>query len=163
MKNLLSIICLSLLIMTSVGGQSAGSKQDRLQIESAITNWEIGWRTKDFQKAAQDYSVDADWTNAFGMSRKGRAEIESLLKEVFALSFVMEGNSKTVEQTVKFLKSDLATVVTRVEREGQKTQSGEALKVRKTSHLRVFMRKDGKWQIVNHLISDARETESGRH
>jgi uncharacterized protein (TIGR02246 family) len=163
MKNLLTISCLSLLIITTASGQTARQKNDQLQIEKAITNWETAWRTKNVQLAAQDYSNDADWTNAFGMIRKGRVEIESVLRDVFALPFVMVGNSKTIEQKVTFLKPDVATVVTRVEREGQKMRSGETLPVRKTSHLRIFIRENGRWQIVNHLISDARETEAGRH
>lgn len=162
-KQALMTSCISLLIAGSVNSQSAVERENKLEIERAILNWEAAWKTKDFRLAAQDYSIDADWTNAFGMTRRGRVEIESMLKEVFALPFVMEGNSKTVEQTVRFLKPDLATVVTRVEREGQKLPTGEAMPVRKTSHLRVFMRLGKKWKIVSHLISDARDTERRGH
>ena len=162
-KSLLRISCVLLLLIVAANAQGGGANKDQVAIERAISNWETAWKTKDFRLAAQDYSADAEWTNAFGMTRNGRSQIESVLKEVFALPFVMEGNSRTVEQTVRFLKPDVATVVTRVEREGQKAPSGETMAVRKTSHLRVFARRAGKWQIVNHLISDARETGSKGH
>jgi hypothetical protein len=72
----------------------------------------------------------------------------------------MAGESETAEKTVKFIRTDVAVVSSLVEREGQKAPSGEVMKTRKTSHLRVFVKTNGKWQIVNHLISDARDTGS---
>lgn len=96
--------------------------------------------------AAQDYSTDADWTNAFGMKKKGRAEIEQILAEVFSLP-LMEGRSRTAEQSVRFIKSDVALVVTRVERAGQRTPSGAELGIRQTSHLRVLMK--NRWALEN--------------
>ena len=141
----------------------AESAEDKKAIETAYQNWYTAWETKDYKLAAQDYSNDAFWVNAFGMKRTGRAEIENTLKEVFAMDFVMSGKSKTVEKTVRFIKPDVALVESRVEREGQEMKSGEKLETRKTSHLRVFAKSNGKWQIVSHLISDARDTERSEH
>ena len=62
---------------------------DTAAIEQAVENWNTAWKVEDPKLAAQDYSDDADWTNAFGMTRVGRADIEQLLTEVFALPFVM--------------------------------------------------------------------------
>jgi len=143
--------------------QDKTSKSDQFLVEQAIENWNKAWQSKDFKLAAQDYSDDADWTNAFGMKKKGRAEIEKVLAEVFALPFVMAGQSKTVEQTVNFIKPDVALVVTRVERAGQQVSSGAELGTRQTSHLRVFVKSKGKWKIISHLISDARNTEQPKH
>jgi len=145
------------------GGVEIGSAEDRKAIESAYDNWYSAWETKSSQLAAQDYSDDAFWVNAFGARRTGRAEIEDTLSQVFALDFVMAGKSRTVEKTIRFLKPDVALVESRVQREGQKTGSGEDLGTRNTTHLRVFFKSDGKWQIVSHLISDARSTESREH
>ena len=95
--------------------------------------------------------------------RIGRAEIEKVLAEVFALPFVMAGESTTVEQSVKFIKPDVALVITRVERKGQQVASGTALGTRQTSHLRVLVGSGKEWKIVSHLISDARDTEQEKH
>lgn len=141
----------------------AQTKSDQKMIEQAIENWNKAWQTKDSKLAARDYTDDADWTNAFGMKRKGRAEIEKILAEVFALPFVMAGESKTVEQTVRFLKPDVALIITRVERTGQEVASGDALGTRRTSHLRVMVKTGKQWKITSHLISDARATEQPKH
>ena len=97
------------------------------------------------------------------MKRTGRVEIEKTLKEVFGMDFVMAGKSETVEKNVRFVKPEVAIVTSRVEREGQESGSGEKMETRKTSHLRVFVKSAGKWQIVSHLISDARNTERQEH
>ena len=133
---------------------------DQKSIEQLIENWNKAWQTKNAKLAAQDYSDDADWTNAFGMKRRGRVEIEKLLGEVFSLSFVMAGQSKTVEQSIKLIKPDVALVTTRVERSGQRTPSGAELGTRHTSHLRVLLKSGGRWQIVSHLIADARDPQA---
>lgn len=143
--------------------QDATPKTPQAAVEQVIENWNKAWQTKDAKLAAQDYSNDADWTNAFGMKRTGRAEIEKFLTEVFSLPFVMAAQSKVVEQSVRFIKPDVAIVITRVERVGQRTQSGEALGTRQTSHLRVLVKSEGGWKIVSHLISDARDPERPTH
>ena len=138
------------------------SEEDKAEIEQAISNWDRAWKIKDPVLASQDYSKDADWTNAFGMIRKGQGEIEATLKEVFALPFVMAGDSTTSEQEVRFMDQNTALVLTRVKRSGQLDPENKSIGNRQTSHLRVFSRLDGRWQIVSHLISDARSTETGK-
>jgi len=138
-------------------------ENDQALIEQAIDRWYRAWEIEDPKLAAQDYTEDADWTNAFGMSRKGRAEIENQLTEVFAMSFVMSGQSRIVDQSVRFLGQDVALVTTSVERSGQKSPSGESIGVRHTNHLRVFTKSKGNWKIVSHLISDARDREGTAH
>jgi len=162
-KILLSLTTIILVATCSALGQTKNSNNDQTQIEQAIENWNKAWQTKDSKLAAQDYSDDADWTNAFGMKKKGRAEIEKVLAEVFALPFVMAGESRTVEQSVRFLKPDVALVNTRVERLGQRVASGAELGTRQTSHLRVLVKSKGQWKITSHLISDARDTEQRAH
>jgi uncharacterized protein (TIGR02246 family) len=160
------IILLAIVFFTFTGfvlGQSKALKSDQSSIEQVIENWNKAWQTKDYKLAAQDYSDDADWTNAFGQKGKGRAEIEKVLTEVFALPFVMAGQSKTVEQSVKFIKPDVALVITRIERVGQQVPSGAELGARQTSHLRVMVKSKGQWKIISHLISDARDTEQQKH
>lgn len=163
MKRMTAAILGIALLSGAALAQTTTSNRDQVNVEQAIENWNRAWQTKDAKLAAQDYSNDADWTNAFGMQRKGRAEIEKILAEVFSLPFVMEGQSKTAEQTVRFIKPDVALVVTRVERAGQRTPSGADLGIRQTSHLRVLMKSEGSWKIVSHLISDARDPVRREH
>ena len=164
MKSLLFLALLSLILLTTTAlAQDTTAKIDQVAVEQILEHWNKAWQAKDPKLAAQDYSDDADWTNAFGMKKRGRAEIEKFLTEVFSLPFVMTAQSKVVEQSIKFIKPDVAVVVTRVERVGQRTPSGEALGTRETSHLRVLMKSGGTWKIVNHLISDARDPKRREH
>ena len=162
-KTVLLVTILILVVTCSASGQSRMPKGDQAQIEQVVENWYKAWQTKDSKLAAQDYSDDADWTNAFGMKRKGRAEIEKILAEVFALPFVMAGQDKVVEQSVRSIKPDVALVITRVERVGQRIPSGGELGTRQTSHLRVLVKSKGRWKIISHLVSDARDTERREH
>ena len=75
----------------------------------------------------------------------------------------MAGQSKTVEQSVRFIKPDVALVVTGVERAGQLTPSGEQLGTRQTRHLRVLVKSAVSWKIISHLISDARDLQRREH
>jgi len=154
--RIITVSLIIALLSSVVSGQNSTSKSDQALIERIIENWNNGWKTVDAKLATQDYSDDADWTNAFGMKKKGRIEIERFLNEVFSLSFVTQ--SKTVEQSVRFIKPDVALVTTRVERLGQRA-TGEELEPRYTSHLRVFVKSRGSWKITSHLISDARDPE----
>ncbi len=92
-----------------------GSNEDKAAIEQAVANWDRAWKIKDPALAARDYAEDADWTNAFGMVRKGQTDIEATLTEAFALPFVMAGDSQTVKQDVRFLDKNTALVLTRVQ------------------------------------------------
>lgn len=150
--------------LLSIAGPAMGQQtDDEAMIFAAIDRWDRAWQIKDPALGAQDYSDNADWTNAFGMRREGRAAIRATLAEVFALPFVAAGTSETQGHSVRFLGADAALVLTRVERAGQYSPSGEGLGERRTSHLRVFEKQDGQWRIVAHLISDARDTESPMH
>jgi uncharacterized protein (TIGR02246 family) len=163
MKRITAVFIAMALMSAVAVAQVATSKSDQALIEQVIENWNRAWQTKDAKLAAQDYSDDADWTNAFGMKRKGRAEIEKILAEVFSLPFVMAGHSRTAEQSVRLVKPDVALVVTVVERAGQRTPTGAELGMRQTNHLRVVMKSEGRWKIISHLISDARDTERREH
>jgi uncharacterized protein (TIGR02246 family) len=107
-------------------GLVPAKQDDRSAVEAVIETWNEGWRTKNAELAAQGYSADADWINAFAMRERGRDAIAKKLREVFALPFVMGAQSRMVAQDIRFMGSQVAVVITQVEREGQKTPSGEA-------------------------------------
>ena len=94
MKRITVVFVLALLSGVAVAQDTRS--REKGAVEQVIENWNRAWQTKDAKLAAQDYSDDADWTNAFGMKKKGRAEIAKFLTEVFSLSFVMAAQSKTI-------------------------------------------------------------------
>ncbi|HET6770778.1 MAG TPA: SgcJ/EcaC family oxidoreductase [Actinomycetota bacterium] len=137
--------------------------EDRAAIEKAVENWMAAWERKDAHLAVQDYAEDADWTNVFGVRCRSRAELETTLTQIFSSPFAMAGRDTVVGQEVRFLRSDVALVRTRVERRGQLMPSGEPMGTRHTTHLRVFELTEVGWKVVSHLISDARDQERPQH
>ena len=153
-----------LILLTFVpSAVAAQTPADREQVMAVIERWNEGWTSKNPELASRDYSEDAFWMNAFGMERKGRDAVREMLRQVFDLPIMAGATSNVVGHEVKFLTDDVATVVTRVDRKGQTSALGEQLGTRKTSHLRVFQKRDGQWVIVSHLISDARDTRRAAH
>lgn len=161
------LLLLALSACTTTGGSPTSGTPDRAaateRIESIVDDWSRAWVVEDPVPAASGYSDDAEFTNAFGFHRTGREAIEAYLTEVFAMDFVMAGDSREVFREVDFLGPDVALRRSKVERTGQTTSEGESLGVRQTSHLRVFQRRSGEWKLVSHLISDARATGSAEH
>ncbi len=160
MRALLSFIVLLVAMPSTAMAEGPAGRE---LLVAAIERWDRAWQVKDARLGSEDYSDDALWVNAFGMRRSGRTAIQETLAEVFALPFVAAGDSQTMDHEVRFVGDDVATVTSRVERRGQMSPTGESLGVRHTTHLRVFQRQRGRWLIISHLISDARDREAARH
>ncbi len=95
------------------------------------------------------------------MDKRGRTELLAGLKDIFSLDFVMAGESAANEvEDVTFLASDIAMIRSQLTRKGQMTATGQVMNDRSINHLRVLQKRDGRWVIVSHLISQAREKGS---
>ena len=161
MKQLFAFVFI-LAVAHAANAQGLSSK-DSLQIHSMVDDWNRAWEVKDYMLAAKWYSNSARFTNAFGDKRDGQKEVENLLREVFALPFVMSGKSETSEHRYQVLSNNDVIVHTAVVRKGQQMPDGSVLADRQTTHLRVFQRHANGWTIAAHLISDARDKQSSKH
>lgn len=145
-----------LLLAPAFAGAQVATAADSARIFEAMENWEHAWQARDAALAVRDYTVDADWTNAFGMRRIGRDSIRTLLDEVFDLPFVMAGETEYEYHDLRFLGPDVALLRSRAIRAGQQLPDGTVEEDRRINHLRVFVRSDGGWAITSHLIGDER-------
>jgi uncharacterized protein (TIGR02246 family) len=147
-----------LTLLTSLSPGLAGelAEEDQAEIMQAVHRWEKAWVDKDPSLAAQDYSDDADWTNAFGMRRIGRAKIQLVLEHVFGLPFVMAGSTEYEYHDFNYIEPTAVLVRSRAIRTNQKLPDGKTERPRKTNHLRVFAKRGDRWVIISHLISDER-------
>ena len=128
---------------------------------ATLDSWNSGWRTRDAALAVEDYAEDADWTNAFGDRFQGRDELRAGLEFIFSLDFVMAGDSEGNDyEDITFLSDDIALLRSRLSRIGQMTDTGEFMNDRPVNHLRVLQKRGGRWVIVSHLISQAKEKGS---
>jgi uncharacterized protein (TIGR02246 family) len=136
----------------------AQTKSDSAAIIKTLESWNHGWAKADADLAVKDYAQEVDWTNAFGDRFQGRDALKKGLEFIFNLDFVMAGSSGSNEfEDVTFLTSDVALLRSSLVRKGQKTSTGQAMPDRHIHHLRVLHRRNGKWQIVSHLISQSHE------
>ena len=140
MKNILAWLIL-LFSTFSVYGQEFASI-DSVNILSVIEDWNKGWQTKNHELASRGYSLNARFTNAFGDKRNGRGEIRALLKEVFALPFVMAGNSETTEHRYQPLNNVIVVVHTSVIRKGQQMPDGLCFQTGKRRICEFFRRRE---------------------
>ena len=108
------------------------------------------------------YADDADWTNAFGTSRTGAAEIIAYLQELYADEHFGAGKPVGPPQaSMRFVGDDVVVVKTYIEREGQETADGEQLGVRRNHSLKVLQRQeDDRWLIVSDIYMDARDEQT---
>ncbi|MDO6438667.1 hypothetical protein Q4534_14690 [Cyclobacterium sp. 1_MG-2023] len=138
------------------------SKNDSIQIVSKVEDWNKAWKTKDANLATKWYSDDADFTNAFGFAMIGKTAIKDYLARVFKMNFVMAGNSEQNSLKLKYIYNDTVLAISTISRKGQKLSDNSDLGPRSTTHHRLFYKND-EWQIVAHLISDARSIETNKH
>ena len=104
---------------------------------------------------------DADWTNAFGTTLKGRAQILDYLRHLFADERFTAGELVGQPQaSVRFVRDDTAVVKTYAERRGQETVERGVLPTRHNHSLKVVVKQGGHWLIVSELYSDAREEQT---
>ncbi|WP_271766216.1 YybH family protein [Aquimarina algiphila] len=127
------------------------------RIIRTIDNWNEGWDKKDVELAISDYSEDTDWTNAFGDRIKSKSELRELLKEIFAMDFVMEGTDNYQNDDVQFLTDEIALLRSTNIRTGQKWSDGTFMNDRYIHHLRVYQKINNEWKITDHMISQAQE------
>ncbi len=154
-----SVFTLACVLALGLGGCAAtGDRADQDAVLATLDSWNEGWATANASLAVEDYSEDVDWTNAFGDRFQGREALRQGLEFIFSLDFVMAGSSADNEfSDVIFLAPDVALLRSKLVRRGQQMSSGSQMPDRHIHHLRVLQRRDGEWQIVSHLISQAQE------
>ncbi|MDI1462525.1 SgcJ/EcaC family oxidoreductase [Catellatospora sp. KI3] len=104
------------------------------------------------------YTADADWTNAFGTSRRGGPEIAAYLADLFADRHFAAGRPLGPPQAdIRLLTPEVAVVKTYLERAGQQTSDGAAMPVRRNFSLKVLTRRPDGWRIASDIYMDARD------
>ena len=155
MRILIAVLLSVLVVSCSSPGHTEG---DRAAVLATLDSWNRGWTEADASVAVEDYSEDIDWTNAFGDRFQGRDSLREGLEFIFSLGFVMAGTSSGNEVAdVNFLTPDVALIRSKLVRIGQQRSNGLPMPDRHINHLRVLHRREGRWQIVSHLISQAQE------
>lgn len=103
------------------------------------------------------YAEDADWTNAFGTTLRGRQQIVDYLTGLFADRHFGAGQARLPQVSIRPVAPDVVVVKTYIEIEGQQALDGTPLPTRRNHSLKVIQRQpEGQWLIVSDIYMDAR-------
>lgn len=138
---------------------------DEQAIEITMGKLLEGFRRRDADILTDVYSEDADWTNAFGRTLKGRDAIVDYLRELFADPNFSDGEMQGEPQVeARQISENVVLIKTYMEIAGQKTVEGGTLPTRRNHSLKVLRRQnDGSWRIISEIYMDARDEVTHRH
>src|SRR5436190_18243751 len=136
---------------------------DKDTVTSVVERNIAAFRAFDAGRVSSAYADDADWTNAFGVRRRGRADIREFLTNLFARpQFRARAQSGPSEMSARFAGPDVAIVQTFAEIVGQRGPNNEELPPRKLHRLMVLTKNAGDWLIVSELVMDERQDRISR-
>jgi uncharacterized protein (TIGR02246 family) len=129
---------------------------DQDAIATTLINLVSGFRERDAEKLVGIYSDDADWVNAFGTVKHGRADIVDYLKGLFADDNFNRGEPEgPPETTFRVLTPEVVLVSAHLRIKGQGLVGGATMD-RDNFSLRALQRQaDGSWIIVSEMFQDA--------
>jgi uncharacterized protein (TIGR02246 family) len=132
----------------------AGTAGDEAAIRAIINHWQQSWENFDASVLAGDYADDADWLNAFGVRIKGGAKIVEFVSKVVKRPGVQDRHTTWGEQTVRFVRPDVALAYRDYSTVGHKALNGQEMPQRNTHSTWVLTKEGSKWRIASQVISD---------
>jgi uncharacterized protein (TIGR02246 family) len=129
---------------------------DQQAIGKTLLTLMKGFRDRDAEALRAVYSDDADWVNAFGTVKRGRADIVDYLEGLFVDDNFNRGEAEgPPETTFRVLTPEVVLVSAHLRIKGQGLVGGATLD-RDNFSLRALQRQaDGSWIIVSEMFQDA--------
>ena len=145
---------------TSAGQQAAVSVSgckaaDDSAIRKLATEFDAAWTAKSASRYAATFSEDADWENAFGGHKQGRAEIEKTATDLLRNSFASV-HETTTGTRILCITPDIALVDLYQTITGVTGGAGNVLADRHIRMSQIYMKRHGLWQIRVHRVADLR-------
>jgi uncharacterized protein (TIGR02246 family) len=137
---------------------------DQQAIGRTLLTLLTGFRDRDAESLRAVYSEDADWVNAFGTVKRGRAEIVDYLRGLFADDNFNRGEPEGPPDTsFRVLTPEVVLVSAHLRIKGQGLVGGGTLD-RDNFSLRALQRQaDGSWLIVSEMFQDANTETTYAH
>lgn len=131
---------------------------DKIAIDQLIDQFWSAWSSQDAETVAITHSDDAEWTNAFGRSFRGRKDIEVFLGERLFPMFNKEVSKAEANDykpiSRRYIGSSAAVIYGRLE---SNRGSSAGSTNRKIGFAFVLEKKGEQWKIANQIITDLRE------
>lgn len=131
---------------------------DQMAIGATLQALHEGFNLRDVSLMTDVYADDADWINAFGTRKKGRAEILSYLQGLFAEPLFDQGKpAGPPSMSLRPVDSDVVIVTIQLQVLGQGLAGGGTIPVRNNYSLHILQKQpDGRWFVISQLFMDAR-------
>jgi uncharacterized protein (TIGR02246 family) len=135
---------------------------DEAEIAIVLLTLAAGFLHRDADSLVNVYSADADWTNAQGISRHGRADIIEYHRAMFAeKDFSIDEYVALPQLSLRFVTATVAVARSYSERRAAPTDRGYAPKIRRNQSLKVLAKQpDGTWLIISDIYMDNDEESS---
>src|SRR6476469_303689 len=134
-----------------------GDAADEAAIRAIVNHWQHAWEKFDASVVRGDYADDADWINAFGVTRSGADKIVAQMATFLKNPAVQGRHTQWDEPRIRFLRSDVALAHRDYKTVGQKTLDGVAMPQRITHATWFLTKENGKWLIASQVISDDKD------
>lgn len=83
-------------------------QRDERALLEVIARSDERWKKFDAELASRDDGPDADWVNAFGLSKRGKAEIFAFLQAIYQSQSIRSRTSSPSRTTLRFARPDVA-------------------------------------------------------
>ena len=155
MKRALAVIGLLCLVSgAAIGQKDLGTTKDLAAIRAVVDHWQEMWSKLDASVLTEDYAVDADWQNAFGIKKKGSAAILAFMTTMVKRPNVQARHTTWDEPKIRFLRPDVAVAYRDYRTTGHVTVDGKQMPQRNTHSTWLLTKEAGKWHIASQVISD---------
>jgi uncharacterized protein (TIGR02246 family) len=120
--------------------------EDEAAIKAVIVEMTEAFNKHDAVASSRMYTADADFTNIAGMQAKGAVGIEKFLASGFQ-SRLKAATQKTMNVTIRFIRSDVAIVHVTNQISGFLNPDGSVEPTHNELSIRVFQKDDGIWRV----------------
>src|SRR5215472_2379721 len=108
--------------------KQSGNPHDRAEdeaiVKTIVDHWRQAWERFDASVLQEDYAEDADWLNAFGVTKSGGADIVAYVAQQVKRSNLQGRRTTWGEIRVRFVRGDIATAYRDYQTLGHKTRMG---------------------------------------
>jgi uncharacterized protein (TIGR02246 family) len=145
-----------------IEGLDAMPAADQATIQATVEAVLTGFSRRNVMLLEHVYTDDADWVNAFGSVKKGRAAILEYLSGLFADDNFSAGILVSPPTNVlRRLTDDVVVLSTHLQIRGQGLVGGGEIALRDNHALHILQKLGGgDWHVVSELFMDVRTDQS---
>jgi uncharacterized protein (TIGR02246 family) len=152
-------LALALILTTAVASAQPVPAAPALDpaFRAILDNFNTAWDTRDAGRFVRDFAEDADFMQAFGRYRTGRADTEAFMRRFFSLQ-TGAFTSREVGVRVRLVGDDVAFLEQELEGVGVRNADGSEQPPRRGQMMLVLRKTAGGWRIQHYRYLDIHTT-----